>query len=231
MVSRHGTADTHSPVIRSKTLEKVADEYNYKYAGVVAARTIEEACALYWKSQDKAKLEERNTKILDSLRPLLEQVDTVVDLGAGFGQVLHVIQEAYPTKKYIAGELTITGVALGTRLLPDIQFKPFNFYNDDDWSFLGLLENALVITVHSVEMLPDAALFVNKINQYKAHIARVVNFEPIYDDETSAEKRSYIEENGYCMNILQCLPNPIVERDFYGLNPLFPEARLEWSPT
>ena len=234
-----------------KSEKSLMKEYNEdKYAPLMGCNTFAEAIRAYrgptedipysrhgeifiWDKD--AVYELRKQLMLESLRPILEQVDCVIELGAGFGQSMQSIQDAYPDLAYRAGEYTPNACKLGQRLLPGIQFFPFNFYKAEDWDnvFAGV-RNALVYTVHAVEMIPDAELFVRGIRKHKDKIHSVVNFEPIYESdgtEMSEWRMKYIEANSYCKNILQSIPNPAtVEKDFFGVNPLFPKARIAWNP-
>ena len=233
---------------KKKTPEELFREYNdEKYGRLLEAATIEEAIDRYWNMHGEGAFSRhdelfvgdmreihilRNKVFLDSLRPLLEKARYVVDLGAGFGQMLYLIQREYPHLTYRAGEYTPNGVALGQRLLPNIEFRRFDFAGND-WSIFDGVENALIITVHAVEMLPDAAPFVEKMRSLARHISAAVHFEPIYESDDTplwTLRRQYIEANGYCRNILQSIPQPSLDRDFFGLNPLFPESRIEWKP-
>ena len=222
-------------------------EYNdEKYAALMDARTMDEALERYcgdpdeeiecsrhgeiFKMTTKEAHALRSELLLGSLRPLIESAGCIVELGAGFGQIAQLIAREYPTLHYIAGEFTPNGVELGKRLLPRVEFRHFDFF-EDKWNIFDDVSNALVLTVHSVEMLPDAGLFVQKIREHAAHIQSVVDFEPIYEggDELSRKRQAYIDANCYCKNILD-IPYTAIEKDFFGLNPLFSESRLEWKP-
>jgi len=223
-------------------------EYNdEKYAALMGTSTMQEALMRYWGDPDETitcsrhnelfemKRTEahamRNRLTLDSLRPFIERAGCIVELGAGFGQTAHFIAHEFPALRYVAGEFTPNGIALGKKLLPMVEFVHFDFF-DDAWEIFNDVTNALVLTVHSVEMMPDANVFVQKIKHHAAQIHHVVNFEPIHEDgdtELSRKRRAYIDENGYCKNILD-IPYATIEKDFFGLNPLFPESRLEWKP-
>lgn len=231
-----------------KNHENLYKEYNDdKYGKLLSAATFEEADDIYWGPDDASVISRhnelfltskresralRNKLFVDSLRPLLNEVRCVVELGAGFGQMVRPIQKEYPHLTYIAGEYTPNGVTVGKQLLPGVQFSQFDF-SSDDWNVFDGIEQALVLTVHSVEMLPDATLFVEKIKAHASHIHTVVDFEPVYEDDgsmLSLLRQRYIQVNGYCKNILQSIPDAKVEKDFFGLNPLFPESRIEWKP-
>ncbi|HEY4516875.1 MAG TPA: hypothetical protein VJG64_02915 [Candidatus Paceibacterota bacterium] len=233
-----------------KTPASLMREYNEdKYAPLMACKTFVDAIQAYRGPKEEtaysrhgelfvddkdAVYELRQKIMLEALRPTLEMVEMVIELGAGFGQTVRSIQEAYPALAYRAGEYTPNGVALGQKLLPGVQFYPFNFYKAGDWDriFDGV-ENALVFTVHAVEMIPDATLFVREVQRQKNKIHSVVNFEPIYRDdgtELSRYRMKYIEINSYCQNILQSILNPRkIEEDFFGVNPLFPKTFIEWD--
>jgi hypothetical protein len=234
--------------LKLKTRESLYREYNdEKYGKLLTARTMEEALEYYWGdglaemaysrhgelfagTRAEAHVE-RNQLLIDSLRPLLQEVECVVELGAGFGQIIYLLQQEYPHLRYVAGECMPNALVLGKRLLPNVEFEYFDLFGD--WSILDHVENALVLTVHTVEMLSDASTFVHHMQKRMERVRSVVNFEPLYEEDGTALgqlRRRYIEMNGYCKNIAQTVPATLIERDFFGLNPLFPESRIEWKP-
>ncbi len=233
---------------KTKSHAELYREYNdEKYAGLLDATTISGALERYWGPGDEvvacSRHDElfaapraqahalRNKLFVESLRPYLAQTTTVVELGAGFGQAAHVLMSAFPQLMYYAGEFAPNGRKLGEQLLPQVRFVPFDLYAPE-WEIFEGVQDALVLTVHTVEMLPDARLFVNQLSRYRSHILHAVHFEPLYEDgdELAALRRGYIDLNGYCKNIGESVPNAKIEHDFFGLNPLFPEARIEWKP-
>jgi hypothetical protein len=236
--------------VRVKSVDSLLREYGEKYRNVSSAKTIEEAIQTYFlpqqdhvwsrhgelfvgRSKEAYCLREELT--LNALRPLLKDVNCVVELGAGFGQIGYSIMKEFPHLRYIAGELTKEGRTLGEQLLPNIEFKSFNLL-DEHWSIFDDVQNALVLTVHSVEMVPDGAQVTRKLREFHDRIYRVVHFEPTYEYDGSVLsllRQRYIQLNGYCRNVGAGIPPEVkaIEADFFGLNPLFTETRIEWQPT
>ncbi|HEV8666497.1 MAG TPA: hypothetical protein VN665_01440, partial [Candidatus Paceibacterota bacterium] len=157
----------------------------------------------------------------------LSGVDTVIELGGGFGYHSYLLQQKYPDKKFIVGEFSPNARKVGESVTKGISFVPFNFYSD--WSILEGSKGAAVFTVHAVEMLADAKLFFDAIAPYKANFDSLTLFEPIYEtgtDELSKLRQKYIEVNQYNKNMNEFLTDAQVERDFFGFNPLFPVSRI-----
>lgn len=230
--------------MRQRTRADVYREYNdEKYTQLSRATSFEEAMALYKGSTRDivfsrhhklfiASTGEKNalreSLILASLRPLLDGIETVIELGAGFGQTLEIIRSTYPSFRYIAGEFSPVARALGQRVAPHITFVPFDFY-DAEWTLFKGVQNALVLSFHAIEMVSDAGMVADKLKTYGPHIRAMSFFEPIYEEGDSPildARRRYIDANDYCRNILQSFPDAEVECDFFGNNPLFPEANL-----
>lgn len=228
---------------KRRTRADVYREYNdEKYTRLSNAVSFEEAVALYrgpsrdvvfsrhgkfYSASTNEAYAMREALIISSLYPLLDGVETIVELGAGFGQTLEIIRKAYPSFQYIAGEFSPAARALGERVALDISFVPFDFY-DAKWSIFNDVKNALVLSFHAIEMVSDAKMVTDKLKTYAPHIRAMSFFEPIYDEGDSLileARRQYIEANDYCTNILQSF-DAEVERDFFGNNPLFPEANL-----
>lgn len=231
---------------KQRTHADVYREYNdEKYKRLSGATSLEEAVTLYrgpardavfsrhgkfYSASTNEAYALRETLIVSSLYPLLDGVETVVELGAGFGQTLEVIRRAYPLFRYVAGEFSPTARTLGERVAQDITFVPFDFY-DPEWSIFNDVKNALVLSFHAIEMVSDAKMVADKLKTYAPHIRAMSFFEPIYDEGDSPileARRRYIEANDYCRNILQSF-DAEVERDFFGNNPLFPEANLVYK--
>lgn len=228
---------------KQRTRADVYREYNdEKYAQLAKAASFDEAMKLYrgpvrdtvfsrhgkfYATPSNEAQALREALVISSLYPLLDGVETVVELGAGFGQTLEIIRKAYPSLRYVAGEFSPEARTLGERVVPDIEFAPFDFY-DAEWSIFDNVKNALVLSFHAIEMVHDARMVADKLKAHASSIRAYSFFEPIYDEgeEPLLEaRRQYIEANDYCRNILQSF-DAEVERDFFGGNPLFPEANL-----
>lgn len=229
-----------------RTRYDVHREYNdEKYSVLKAAKSFEEALALYrgpvrdmivsrhdrfYVMPSDEAWAMREKLIIETLSQSLENVDTVVELGAGFGQTLEAIRQAYPRKQYIAGEFSKEARELGVRLLPDITFVEFDFY-DEVWPLLTRMgEKSLVLSFHAIEMVRDANMVAQKLRESGANTISL--FEPVYElgkDPIRTARRSYIEKHDYCRNIEEAFSPSRIERDFFGINPFFPEAHLSIS--
>jgi SAM-dependent methyltransferase len=183
----------------------------------------------------------REKKFLEKMAPLMRQCDAVVELGAGYGYNLALLQKKYPRHLYAGGELSPKAVSLGKRLLAkkEIAMHPFNFY--DDYAIFDSIDarRILVLTYHASEMLPHARTFLKSLAAYKERIVAVAQFEPIYELCAGEQlldllRRKYIQANRYNTDLLTALrahPDVEVRRthyDVFGTNPLFPESFIEW---
>lgn len=175
------------------------------------------------------------------LKSFLKRGDTVIELGAGIGEMVALLQRVHPKAKYIAGELTSNGRALSKAFSKGRwDTVPFNFY-DRRWEIFDetASNRIVVVTSHSLEMLPDASLFIDRLVPYADRIVAVLHIEPVYrpDDMTllGMLRQRYIEVNHYNRDLQQVLStDPRVRLDkfapnVFGMNPLFPESILVWK--
>ena len=90
-------------------------------------------------------------------------------------------------------------------------------------------------------MLPDAEIFLARLERYKRQIVSVVQFEPVYglggDTPLGVVRDRYIKANNYNTNFHTVLTRRAgievarMQYDFFGANPLFPESLIEWRFT
>jgi len=178
----------------------------------------------------------QNELFVSAMRSMMETCDTVIELGAGYGYRLAVLKQSFPDHTYIGGEISPKGIELGALLHNNISITPFNFY-DEEWGIFDELKDkkCLVFTYHSVEMIPDAILFIDRLKKYKDVVKHIALFEPLYEFNSSDSKlnllrKKYIEANDYCTNIYSSIKNAeglevhTLEYDMFGANPLFPES-------
>src|SRR5581483_9127075 len=102
------------------------------------------------------------------------------------------------------------------------------FYSD--WNILDTARGAAVFSVHAVEMLEDAGVFIDEIGKRKDTLSSVTLFEPLYEagnDELTTLRRKYIEANQYNKNLISYLGTAKIEHDYFGTNPLFPMAHIQ----
>lgn len=100
---------------------------------------------------------------LQPLTPLfLDDVDTIVELGCGYGRNLFLLDLllGQPKVNYIAAEYTNSGQELAKKLaskfLPAMNFQTeFIDHKDPDFSFLGNSKKALVFSCHSIEQVAN----------------------------------------------------------------------------
>jgi hypothetical protein len=186
----------------------------------------------------------RERKFLTAMKKPMSRCDTVIDLGAGYGSQLALLRTHYPKHMFIGGEISKNGIALSRLFFKkkEIVLHPFNFF-DRVWRIFDTTESKriLVLTCHSVEMLPRSALFFQRLSKYKDRIVEVIQFEPLYElAETHTLlgllRRRYTIRNDYSTDLysaFQKMGHKIIIRsmdyDFFGGNPLFPEAHIHWQ--
>ncbi len=185
---------------------------------------------------------ERDRAFLAALTPLMKHVDTVIELGSGYGYNLALLKKKFPNHTFVGGEFSPRARTLSAALgKGKWKTLPFDFYDKNSTLFEKVTSSKiLVLTCHSVEMLPDARLFLKQLERFKRRIVGVVQLEPVYELYKSTDllglmRKRYIELNGYNKNLLSCLKsNPAIRLektvvDLFGLNPLFPESLLIWK--
>lgn len=188
----------------------------------------------------KEAFSRREEGMIKSLRPLMKDVDTVIELGAGYGYNLALLHKAFPKKTYLGGELSPNAVQLSRALLSIGVVAPFNFY-DKQWDIFNKTKSKkiLVLTCHSAEMLPEARLLIDRLEEHAHRIRAVVHFEPLYLEDTKPSllellRRRYIEINKYNRDLLSALSDDVrvtmgtCVYDMFGINPLFPESFIVW---
>ncbi len=151
------------------------------------------------------------------------------ELGCGYGFNLTY----FPQYTY-GGEFSKNAVKLGKKLGLDI--KEFNYYEKKDYKILK--NNTTVVTVHSLEQIPDSNIFVENLKSHKDKINYVINFEPSYIHERKNFigfcRNRYIQLNDYNRNLFtELLSRTDVEvieyeYDIFGLNPLNSTNLIVW---
>ncbi len=183
--------------------------------------------------------------LLETMRPFMKDVDTVVELGCGYGINLWTLRKAFPDKKYYGGEYSPNAVALANLLYrnePSISVEPFNFY-DAAYPLLDRFPKdarILVFTRHAIEQLPSARSVLAALSSHFPQIATVVHLEPTignYDDSLlGLLMRRYIAVNDYNRDLLSLLKarNDIEilsnDANVYGVSPLNPTSVIVWKP-
>lgn len=253
---------------QARTIEKIDSEYDKdKYASCLnfyrmhpdaTAETVKKQCEMDVMQTEMCvsigddlcvlpqteALKLNDVFFLESAGPSVEQADTVVELGCGYGYNLWLLSKHFPGKTYFGGEYSQNAVALARELYsnePSIRVERFNFY---DASYhilehLKLSSRTLVFTRHAVEQLPSAAAALAGLSRCRKAMHEVLNLEPLYaenkDSLLSLLRRRYMEVNDYNRDILSLLraDKNIVVRDVrfnvFGLNPLNATSVIRWN--
>jgi SAM-dependent methyltransferase len=180
-----------------------------------------------------------------TLAPLMEEVDTVLELGCGYGFNLWKLHEKWPDKTYIGGEYSQVGIAIARTVFSqhdNISVEPFNFYDDQYPLFDTVTKDstALVFTGHALEQLPSAAKPISVLATLGDFIHRCVHFEPVAelhnDSLLGLMRKRYAELNDYNRDLYSCIENhsgiEIVSTDIdvYGRVPFNPTSIITWQP-
>ncbi|MSR86572.1 class I SAM-dependent methyltransferase [Candidatus Peribacteria bacterium] len=186
-----------------------------------------------------------NEMLIDLLRPYMKDVDTVIELGCGYGYNLYVLRKEFPGKTYIGGEYSQNAVSLAAELYKgaaDLRIEQFNYYDDTYTMFEKLPKTAkvLLFTRHSIEQLPSAKKFVETVMKYADRLVTVLHMEVAFenngDDLLGMLRKRYVTANDYNRDIVGLLTGrtdiEIVRNDpdEYGENPLNPSSVIVWQP-
>lgn len=183
--------------------------------------------------------------LLDTLSPLVETADIVVELGCGYGHNLWELRKNFPNKKFFGGEYSENAVALSAMLYkdcPNLTVEPFNFY-DDTYPILERCapgKNVLLFTRHAIEQLPTALKVFTTLTKYFDRLQTVVHMEVALENfgESLLDllRKRYVEVNDYNRDIVGLLKSrsdiTLVRNDpdEFGLNPFNPSSVLVWTP-
>lgn len=154
----------------------------------------------------------------------------ICELGCGYGYNL-----TYLPGTTSGGEFSEHAVTLGRRL--GLNVRRFDYYDAADYNSL-IPDNCTILTVHSLEQIPDARVVVENLRRQKHSIATVVHIEPSYVPERHSLlgvlRNRYIEFNDYNRNIIDVLESSSdveileVRTDVVGLNPLNSAHAIVW---
>lgn len=250
---------------RERTVEDTEREYDReKYAECLAyheadpSRTVEDVRAYETRSandlicvsrgsalflEPPAETRRRFMEILtEEVGKVAGGIDTVVELGSGYGYNLWWLAQRFPQVRYIGGDLSRNAAYLADRLYGNarVTIVPFNFF-DERYALLEGLGRTLLLTVYAVAMMPSARHFVDRVLAAGATIVDVLQFEPLYELENASSmlgilRRRYVELNDYNRDLLSQLEArkevSIVDlrHDVHGVNPLYPASFLRWQP-
>ncbi|MBD2691069.1 methyltransferase domain-containing protein [Anabaena catenula] len=149
----------------------------------------------------------------------------ICELGCGYGYNLSYLKNICP--EVYGGEYSENAVKIASFLKFDI--KKFNYYNLEEYSCL-IRHGSAILTVHSVEQLPNAECFINGLHRNRQNIDVIVNFEPSFlktrKSLIGTLRNRYIEINDYNRDLITLLMDrndvEILEYypDYIGINPL-----------
>ena len=154
----------------------------------------------------------------------------VCELGCGYGYNL-----TYLGKNAYGGEYAENAVKLAQKLGLDV--VPFNYYNEGDYSFIK--NDSTILTVHSIEQIPDASVIIENLSKHKDKINCVIHFEPSFVPSRTSLlglfRNKYIELCDYNRNLSDVLHSrrdvEILEykTDIFGLQPLNSSNLIVWK--
>lgn len=152
-------------------------------------------------------------------------------LGAGFGESLSRLQTDRPK---LGGELTDEGVQCGRTL--GLVVHKFNYYKKEDYTFIP--PNATILSVHSIEQIPDAAPILDGLRSVRKNIQFGIHLEPTWLASRKGFigqlRNRYMEINDYNRNLISLLHESsdieILEfsADIFGQAPLNSASLIVW---
>ncbi len=159
--------------------------------------------------------------------------DNLCELGCGYGYNLSYLKNTVSC--VYGGEYSKNAVQLGKKLNMDVM--PFNYYEANDYKIIK--PNSTILTVHSLEQIPNAECFIEGLYSVKHNIVRVVNIELSFLSSRKSLvgclRNRYIELNDYNRNLFDLLKNmndiEILDysEDIFGLNPLNSASLAVWQ--
>ncbi len=152
-------------------------------------------------------------------------------LGCGFGESLSRLQTDRPK---LGGELTEEGVRCGQAL--GLNVRQFNYYEKADYSFIPA--KSTVLSVHSIEQIPDAAPILDGLRSMRHQIQFGVHLEPTWLQSRQGLvghlRNRYMEVNDYNRNLVSLLHDAedieVLEfsPDIFGQAPLNSASLIIW---
>ncbi len=247
-----------------RTTEKVQQEYDCEKYGDCLLRLVETGCDP--DAIKEAELGQKNTEticvsmgdnlhemtlgeararhynlLLDTMREEIEQCQTVVELGCGYGYNLWWLSRHFQGKQFIGGEYSANAVKMAGKLYEQgasVRVLPFNFY-DADYKILNGLDGPIVVfTSHAIEQLPDSSCFFDAIVKHKERISAVFHFEPVYNLDGQSllglMRSRYAEVNDYNHDLMlqpqsYKVGTANIRLNVFGINPLNPTSVIQWE--
>ncbi|QIZ72207.1 class I SAM-dependent methyltransferase [Oxynema aestuarii] len=159
--------------------------------------------------------------------------DTLCELGCGYGYNLSYLKNT--VSLVYGGEYSKNAVELGKKL--NLNVIPFNYYDSNDYQIIK--PSSTILTVHSVEQIPNAECFIEGLSSVKNNIVTVINIEPSFLPSrhtlVGCLRNRYIELNDYNRNLFSLLKNrndiEIIHysEDIFGINPLNSASLAVWQ--
>jgi hypothetical protein len=175
------------------------------------------------------------TAFMGSILRKFEASSKVCELGCGIGRNLLLLGENDSGRHYYGGELASNGVKLANSL--GLHVQDFDYYNPADYEIVQ--PSSSVMTVHSIEQIPDANVIIDNLSSVRTKINKVFHFEPVSNplrtNFLGLIRERYKEINDYNRNLREVLTSRsdirILYEDFdvYGLNPLNPTSIIVWE--
>jgi hypothetical protein len=175
------------------------------------------------------------TALMASTLRKFEAASKVCELGCGIGRNLLLLGESDDDRHYYGGELAASGVEVANSIGLDVQ--KFDYYNPEDYEIIQ--PGSSVMTVHSIEQIPDAQAVIDNLSNVRTKIDKVFHFEPVSNPSRTnflgLLRDRYKEINDYNQNLREILTSRrdirILSEDFdiYGLNPLNPTSVIVWE--
>lgn len=184
---------------------------------------------------DSGQFQNYTNSVIEATINEYAENDNICELGCGIGTNLLRLSNRGSSRTYYGGELTQSGVKLAT--LFGLKVSPFDYYQRADYEMIE--QGTSVLTVHSIEQIPDARVIIENLSCVRSKIKRVIHFEPLANPERTSFfgliRNRYKEMNDYNRNLLEVLSERsdvrILRQDFdvFGLNPLNPTSILVWE--
>lgn len=164
---------------------------------------------------------------------------SVVDLGCGYGYLLHKLGKSVHGKvRMRGGELTQAGTLLAQRLGTFV--TRCDFLREEPCAVLETLQERSVITTsYAMHQLPTAEYAVELLSRYREKVSTVVCLEPeedlFGDGLLGLLRRRYGKFCGYSADLLRVLKSrrdvniEFVEKNAIGANALLPGTISVWS--
>ncbi|MGQ0829620.1 MAG: hypothetical protein ACT4ON_14615 [Bacteroidota bacterium] len=153
----------------------------------------------------------------------------IFELGCGYGYTLSLLNG-----NTYGGEYSKNAVKLAKNL--GLNVSEFNYYNAEDYNFIK--PDTTILTVHSIEQIPDATVIIDNLEKQKDKINYVIHLEPtVVNERTSLlglMRNKYMELNDYNRNLIYVLKERKnieileLEIDLFGLVPLNTTNLIAW---